>query len=271
MTMSKSMPATELNQKPVVVIKLGGSMIDQLTPAFYESLKSLTKMYHCLIVHGGGPAITAMLDRLHIKGEFHNGLRKTTEETLEIVQMTMGGQVNARVTSELNRQGIKALGLQGTDAEILTASLIDEKFLGLVGKVKQVEPAFLIKCMLDDYLPVIAPLGKTEEGRTVNINADTAAAALANALQADKLLFVTDVPGIMESGTLLERTTPEEITDLITEGTIYGGMIPKVQSAVEALSETLREVMIVCGSQPLVENNQIAGTKICLTRKEEVQ
>ncbi|UOQ45143.1 acetylglutamate kinase [Halobacillus salinarum] len=269
--MSKSTLAIAHNYKPVIVVKLGGSMISQLTEQFYASLKKLTDVYECIIVHGGGPAITSMLERLNIQGEFHEGLRKTTPETLEVVEMTMGGKVNAHVTSKLAEQGVRAVGLKGSDANLITASLIDSETLGLVGKVDEVETTFLTNCLRGGYMPVIAPLGKMLDGRTVNINADIAASAIAKAMNAEKLLIVTDVPGIMHNGEVIEETTPDEISALISTGGIYGGMIPKVQSAVEALSERLAEVMIVSGKQAVIENGVMTGTKICAKRKEGVE
>ncbi|UOR10973.1 acetylglutamate kinase [Halobacillus amylolyticus] len=271
MIMSKSTLATERNQKPVVVVKLGGSMLDRLSKDFYQSFMELRKHYHCVIVHGGGPAITSMLDRLKIESEFHEGSRKSTKEILEVVEMTMGGKVNAQITSKLGRQSIRAIGIKGSDASLLTARLIDQEKWGYVGEVEQVETDLLLRLLEADYLPVLAPLGKTQDGQTVNINADLAAAAVAKAMNAEKLLFVTDVLGIMRQGAVMEETTPEEITSLIENGWIYGGMIPKVQSAVDALSDQLEEVMIVSGEQPLIQKNQMVGTKIRSKRKEGIE
>ncbi|UOQ95316.1 acetylglutamate kinase [Halobacillus shinanisalinarum] len=271
MTMSKLTLATERNEKPFVVVKLGGSMLDRLSEEFYQSFTVLRKHYHCIIVHGGGPAITSMLDRLKIESEFHEGSRKTTTESLEVVEMVMSGKVNAQITSNLGRQSIRAVGIKGSDASILTASYVDQQKWGYVGKIEQVETDLLLRFLEADYLPVLAPLGKTQGGQTLNINADLAAAAVAKAMNAEKLLFVTDVPGIMRQGAVVKETTPSEITSLIENGGIYGGMIPKVKSAVEALSDQLQEVRIVSGEQPLIQQDQMVGTKIRSKRKEEVE
>ncbi|WP_079528804.1 acetylglutamate kinase [Halobacillus hunanensis] len=272
MIMSKSTLAIErdLEQKPVVVVKLGGSMLDQLSEDFYQSFGELRKHYHCIIVHGGGPAITLMLDRLNIESEFYEGFRKTTKETLEVVEMALSGKVNAQITADLAQQSIRAIGLKGSDAMMLTAKLIDQEKWGYVGTIEHVETDLLLRCLNAGYMPVIAPLGKTSEGQTVNINADVAAAAVAKALSAEKLLFVTDVPGIIREGTVIEETTPEDIESLIQTGLIHGGMVPKVNAAVEALSGQLQEVMIVSGEHPLIEHNQMKGTRIRARRKEEV-
>ncbi|MGP4068677.1 acetylglutamate kinase [Halobacillus sp. B29] len=271
MTMSESTQATVRNDKPVIVIKLGGSMIERLTEEFYESFHGLLKHYHCLIVHGGGPAITTLLGRMDIEGEFHEGLRKTTKETLEVVEMVLGGKVNAQITSALARQNILPVGLKGCDASLLTASYVNQDDLGFVGQVEEVKTDLLYHCMQAGYLPVVAPLGKTESGQTVNINADLAAAAIAKAMQAEKLLFVTDVPGIISEDEVIKETSPEEIESLISGGCIYGGMIPKVQSAMAALSEHLQEVMIVSGEDALIQGDRMKGTKIRATVKERAE
>ncbi|MYL20433.1 acetylglutamate kinase [Halobacillus litoralis] len=268
MTTSKSTPAT--GHKPTIVIKLGGSMLDKLTDDFYDSFRELLTHYRCIIVHGGGPAISRLLDRLQIKGEFIEGLRKTTAETMEAVEMALGGTVSSQITERLAGCGIQALGVKGSEAGLLTADFVNEEQLGFVGKVKDVNPSVLNHLLEGGYAPVVAPFGKTTDGRTVNINADTAAAAVARAVQAEKLLFVTDVPGILVDGRLVEGTNPEEIEQFIQEGVIYGGMIPKVQSAVEALSEWLQEVWIVSGEDRLVQDSRLKGTSIRAGRKETV-
>ncbi|WP_173918367.1 acetylglutamate kinase [Halobacillus sp. Marseille-Q1614] len=266
MTTSKSMQAT--GHKPVIVVKIGGSMIDQLTDHFYKSLAALTDRYHCVVVHGGGPAITALLKNLQIEGEFYNGLRKTTPETLEVVKMTLGGKVSAQVTSALCKHGVAALGLKGSDGGLLKAGLVDEEKLGLVGDIEQVNTSLIHQLLNSGYLPVIAPLAVTVDGETVNVNADNAAAAVADALQAEKLMFVTDVPGILNGEHIIERITPPEIHSLMESGVIYGGMIPKVNSAIEALSAKLKEVLVVSGEQSLLQDGVIKGTTIYHELKE---
>ena len=263
------MPATE--HKPTIVVKLGGSMLDQLTASFYASFKELQEHYHCIIVHGGGPAITSLLDKLKIEGEFYNGLRKTTKQTLEVVEMVLGGTVSGQITGELTRQGIPAVGVKGSEAYLLQATYMDKENLDFVGKVDHVDPSVLQQLLSNGYVPVVAPFGKTADHQTVNINADVAAGAIAQAVGAEKLLYVTDVPGILVEGQVLEQTTPDEIVSMIEEGTIYGGMIPKVQSAVEALSDHLQEVLIVSGERPLMEGDTLTGTSIKAKRKEKVE
>ncbi|MCA0985276.1 acetylglutamate kinase [Halobacillus yeomjeoni] len=271
MITSKSTQATEHKTKPVVVVKLGGSMISRLSEKFYESFSELMLHYHVIIVHGGGPAITRMMDKLGVSGEFHQGLRKTNEETLEIVEMALCGKVNGEITSRLAAEKINALGMKGSDASILTARFIDQENLGFVGEVEEVNADILYRLLQAGYLPVLAPLGKTITGQTVNINADLSAAAVAKAVNAEKLIYVTDVPGILRGEEVIERITPEEINTSIDEGWIYGGMIPKVQSAMEALSDQLKEVMIVSGEHALISNQIMNGTTIQHKSKEGVE
>ena len=263
------MPVIE--HKPTIVIKLGGSMLDQLTDSFYESFNEMKQHYHCIIVHGGGPAITRLLGKLEIEGEFFEGLRKTTPETLEIVEMVLGGSVSGQITGNLTKHGVNAVGVKGSDASLLTAKYADQENLGFVGNVDQVDPAVLNTLVHAGYVPVVAPFGKTKENQTVNINADVAAAAIAKAVGAEKLIFVTDVPGILVDDEVIGEVTPEDIEGMIERGTIYGGMIPKVHSASEALSEHLQEVRIVSGEQPLMNGDVLKGTSIRARRKEKVE
>ncbi len=236
-------------------------MLHGATGEFFHSFKQLQEHYHCIVVHGGGPKISNLMEKLEIESVFHNGHRKTTAETLEIVEMVLGGHVNVQVTSNLMNHDISCLGIKGCDG-LLTAELIDEATLGFVGQVKQVEKELLIHCLKGGYVPVVAPLGRTETGMTVNINADLAAAAIAKDMQAEKLLYVTDVPGILHEEQLVETTTAEDVKAWISQGVIHGGMVPKVEAAVSSLSDHLKEVVIVSGEQPLLHSNKIKGTSI---------
>jgi len=259
MTTSKLTQAIELD-KPLFVLKLGGSMLKEVSDSFIQSVIELRKNHYVLFVHGGGPEINGMLEKLKIPSVFVNGQRKTTEPVLEIVEMVLGGKMNQLLSGKLKAHGIQTVGLSGHD--IITASYLDHDSLGFVGKVEKVDDCLLRTLLKDGYVPVIAPLGKTKDGQTVNINADVCAAAVAEALKAERLLFVTDVPGILKDGELLEEATPSLIDDLIQEGTIYGGMIPKVTSAISALSDQLKEAMIVNGKGTIFHSGQFVGTKI---------
>ncbi|MEL3973876.1 acetylglutamate kinase [Rossellomorea oryzaecorticis] len=257
--MSKSMPVTE---RDMLVIKLGGSILYNLSPQFFESLAEMAKEYNAVIVHGGGPEITNMLNRLGIETTFINGQRKTTEQVFEVAEMILKGKVNSYLTNRLNQHGLNAVGLCGYDANLLKASLIDEESLGLVGEIEEVKDDFLAGMISAGYLPVIAPLALTEEGTKVNINADLAAASIAKATGAGKLLYVTDVPGILQEGKMIPEATTEEIHQLIESGVISGGMIPKVRSALSVLSPSIKEVMIVGGQQAIFQSGSIQGTTI---------
>ncbi|MCA1056149.1 acetylglutamate kinase [Rossellomorea aquimaris] len=265
MIMSKSMPATE---RDVLVIKLGGSIVYRLSEEFLSSLVSMKEKYEVIVVHGGGPEMTNTLKRLDIETVFIDGQRKTTMPVLEVAEMILKGKVNSYLTNQLNHHGVKAVGLCGYDAGLLKASLIDEKNLGLVGEINEVNTPFLIGLISSGYLPVIAPLSCTAEGDRVNVNADLAAAAIAREMKAEKLLYVTDVPGILHEGKVVQETDTEQIGDWIDSGVISGGMIPKVKSALSVLAAGMKEVMIVGGQQEIFQDGKFIGTK--MTNKGEV-
>ncbi|WP_241680164.1 acetylglutamate kinase [Metabacillus mangrovi] len=252
-----------------VVIKCGGSILSELSDSFFTSIKHL-KDSGCgvVLVHGGGPEITDCLEKMKIQTAFINGQRQTTKEVLEVVQMTLAGKLNKKLSGMCQKHGLAAVGLSGEDGGLLQAECIDEERLGLVGKVSFVDIRLLELLLEKGYLPVLAPLGRTENGEVLNINADTAAAAVAQALQAERLVFVTDVDGIMEDGQLVSETDPEQIRSCIGQGIISGGMIPKTESAIQSLSDTLKEVMIVNGTKPFISGREFVGTKIMNSRKE---
>ena len=254
----------------VIVIKCGGSIINELSEEFFSSIRDLKEQgYKIVIVHGGGPEINEMLSALTIKSEFVNGLRKTTKEVLDVVEMILAGKVNKKFVAMFNCRDIKAVGLSGCDGNLLQAKPIDEKLLGFVGEVENVN-AELIHHLLDaDYMPIISPIGICSKGQKFNINADIAAGSIACALKVKHLLFVTDVPGIMNNGKLLREVSAANVLDLIENGTIYGGMIPKVKAAISSLTGSLEEVKIVTGKKSFIlGNGKIHGTKI--TKQLEV-
>jgi acetylglutamate kinase len=247
-----------------IVIKCGGSVLSELSPSFFTSLQAMyAQGKNIVIVHGGGPEIGQMLKRLNVSSEFINGLRKTTAEVLEVVEMILAGRVNKQLVSLLQQYDLPAVGLSGIDARLLEAAPIDIEKLGYVGEVTNVNDQFLNKLLHSRYIPVIAPIGIGIEGQKYNINADTAASAITQSVQANQLLFVTDVPGILRNGSLVEQTTTDMIYEMIDEGVISGGMIPKVNAAIAALSDSLNEVMIVSGKTRFyLENGLICGTSI---------
>ncbi|MBD1383448.1 acetylglutamate kinase [Metabacillus arenae] len=254
----------------IIVLKCGGSVIEKLAECFYSNIQALQNDgYKVVIVHGGGPDITNTLKAMNIPTEFYHGQRKTTQAVLEVAEMVLSGKINKKLVNNLQENGINAVGLSGKDGNLLTADFLDKKTMGYVGKVTKIETE-IIKTLVDkNYLPVIAPLGKTSDYQTLNINADVAAGAIASALNAEKLLFVTDVPGILNEEKLIAETTPEEIEQFIESGVIHGGMIPKVKTAVASLSEKLEEVMIVTGEKSFLDEKKFIGTKV-FRKKEAV-
>ena len=211
-----------------------------------------------ILVHGGGPDINAALQKMDVKSEFHNGLRITDEATMEVVQMVLAGKLNKNIVSRLGKLGGKAIGLCGKDAGLLTVVkkplTKDGVDLGFVGNIVGVNVKLLELLSMDEYIPVIAPVGVDRDGKSYNINADTAASEIASALKAEKLMFLTDVDGIRlnakDSSTLISSISVSEINELISSGVITGGMIPKVQGCVRAIEQGVKRVHILDGTIP---------------------
>ncbi|MCM3586130.1 acetylglutamate kinase [Mesobacillus maritimus] len=246
-----------------VVIKCGGSVLDELSPNFFEAIHSLKKDgYSPVIVHGGGPAINAMLDLHQIDSKFHNGLRVTNGETMEIVEMVLSGKTNRQLVRLLEKNNLNAIGVNGSDGKCLVADYINKEALGLVGRVTYVNKALLFKMIESDLIPVITPIGASRDGYRLNINADYAAAAVASAIKAERCLFVTNVDGILINGEVVKQTTASEIHEFIEAGHIYGGMIPKVESALSVLTEGMNQVMIVSGKKAFYHQGGWEGTAI---------
>lgn len=246
-----------------ILIKCGGSVIDQLSEEFFASLKELKNDgYQLVFVHGGGPDINEMLELFQVKHEFHDGLRKTTEETMAIVEMVLSGKTNRKLVHLLKQNGLNSIGINGTDDNCIAASIIDEEKLGLVGNVRNVNCKLISSLLEEGYLPVITPLGVTEDGKKLNINADYAASAVAKSLKVEQCLFVTDVAGVRIDGEYQSVMAQEEILHYIEEGQITGGMIPKVTSALAALQSGLNSVMIVSGKNKFYDKKKLQGTQI---------
>lgn len=258
-----------------LVIKCGGSTLDRLPASFYEDLVQLSKQgWEPVIVHGGGPAISRTLEQMGIAPNFIDGLRVTDAPTLEVVKMVLLGQTNKQVVGNLEQAGGKSVGISGIDGSTIRVSQ-GPVHLGFVGVIDEVNPALLETVLKDGWIPVVAPLGVDEKGQVYNINADTAAGAVAGALGVEQLVMVTDVPGVMKEidgeKQVLPQLTEAEIEQLIADGVIYGGMIPKVRAALDALGNQVKEVLIINGYEPgilvRVANGEPVGTKIL---KEEV-
>ncbi|NPC92164.1 acetylglutamate kinase [Bacillus sp. WMMC1349] len=249
--------------KKIIVFKCGGSVIRQLSVSFFTSLRELIEQrWKIVIVHGGGPEISSMLSRLNIETEFSQGQRKTTNAVLEVTEMVLTGSINKFIVSELIKHELDAVGISGVDGRLLLADYLNEKEYGQVGRVKKVNSEIIDIALDNGFIPVIAPISLTETGEKLNVNADLVASAVAGALHADQLLFVTDVKGVLQDGKLLSSTTPEDLELLIANGVVSGGMIPKVRAAIAALSNDINEVMIISGKEPFLTKNMFMGTKI---------
>lgn len=230
-----------------------------------------------VVIHGGGKEISGLLKRLGIESTFLNGFRVTDEDTMNVVEMVLGGSINKRIVATFQKHGINAVGLTGVDGGLLQVRQKSEE-LGLVGEVIEVN-AFLLEQLLDlGIIPVIAPIGIDEYGVRYNVNADSAAGAIAGALYAEKLVLLTDVPGIMrdtEDGKrVLNQITPEGIQQLLEDGQITGGMVPKVQACLQALDAGAKHVHILNGEDPhalLLEvfTDQGIGTMVIGGEKHE--
>ncbi len=264
-----------MNNKPIVVVKYGGHAMDDpnLKAPFAESIVKLKEQgMNFVLVHGGGPQINSLLNRLEIKSRFEQGLRVTCADTMEAVEMVLCGQVNKSVVTLLQRANGQAVGICGQDAKLFEAKVLKPE-LGYVGDVCKVN-AGIVQTLLDaDYTPVIAPVATNVDAETtgpsaLNINADTAAGALAGALQAEYFVLVSDVPGVLDAnGNLLPHLKKADIDALKADGTISGGMIPKVDSCLHALSKGCKKALILDGRaksslQEYLINNAPLGTVI---------
>ncbi len=248
-----------------VIVKFGGNaMGDQaLSDAFAKDIVYLKKSGVIpIVVHGGGPQIAAMLKRLDIKSEFVHGLRVTDKPTVEVVEMVLAGAINKDIVSAINRQGGKAVGISGKDANLMIAKKITEMpdpesniikavDIGYVGEPVEVNPEIVDVISKSDLIPVIAPVGVSREGQTLNINADTFASALAARMKAKRLLLLTDVAGVLDKDKkLIEDLTVDEARAMIRNGTITGGMIPKIEGCIEVIEAGVEAVVIIDGRVP---------------------
>ncbi|WP_040206437.1 acetylglutamate kinase [Neobacillus jeddahensis] len=261
-----------------LVIKCGGSVLDNLPRSFYEDV---VQMHECgewtpIIVHGGGPLINSLLKNLQVETTFINGLRVTNHEILDIVEMVLSGSVNKQVVRNIVEVGGNAFGVSGVDGGLLKAEPIsDAKTLGFVGEVVEVNQSLIEGIIKQGCIPVISPVGIDDGGQRYNINGDIAASAIAKALSAN-LCFISDIPGILieKDGkkTKLAKATKAIIEELLENKTIYGGMIPKVKAAIDGLVHQIPEVGIINGFEKnsLIDytNGKEIGTKIVL--EEEI-
>ena len=249
-TLSQALPYLQRYSGAIVVIKLGGhAMIsDEALETFARDVVLMRQVgINPVIVHGGGPMINSMLDKLNIKSEFINGKRVTDPETMNVVEMVLSGSVNKKIVQAINNQDGRAVGLSGKDAKLIICEQ-ETPELGLVGSPTDVNPEVIFTLFENDMIPVIAPLGAGNNGETLNINGDTVSGAIASALKADRLLLLTDVSGVQDkNGSIITELNSTQIKNWINEGIISGGMIPKTETALLALKGGVRGVVILDG------------------------
>ncbi len=263
--LAEALPHLIQYDEQTVVIKFGGHAMGDaaLSDAFAQDIVYLKQSgVNPIVVHGGGPQIAGMLKKLEIKSDFVNGLRVTDKPTVEVVEMVLSGLINKDIVSAINRQGGKAVGISGKDANLMIAKKITEMpdpesnlmkavDIGYVGDPIEVNPHIVEVISKSDLIPVIAPVGISREGETLNINADTFASALAARMKAKRLLLLTDVEGVLDKDKqLLHQLTIEEARQLIRDGVISGGMIPKIEGCIEVVEAGVEAVVIIDGRVP---------------------
>ena len=267
-TLVEALPYILRYDGKTIVVKYGGNaMGEEGVPEHFAQSMVLMKQTGIdpIVVHGGGPQIGAMLERLNVKSEFIDGLRVTDRNAIDVVEMVLSGSINKQLVSAINSAGGRAVGLSGKDGNMIVARKLQrtkrdsqgnvERIIdmGFVGEPDEINPEVLETIMNSDLIPVVAPIGVGRGGETYNINADTVAGAIAGALNADRLLFLTDVPGVMDKdGVIIPSLTISQAQALIRDGTISGGMIPKVQTCIDALKAGVEAVVILDGRIPHV-------------------
>jgi acetylglutamate kinase len=264
--LSEALPFMQRYDNATVVVKYGGHAMGdpELAADFARDIVLIKQSgVNPVVVHGGGPQIGSLLERLNIRSEFKGGLRVTDRATVEVVEMVLAGSVNKEIVAAINAQGGKAVGISGKDANLMRGRRIERRFvdptsnveeivdLGFVGEPSSVDPHIVDVIIHSDLIPVIAPIGVGPDGETLNINADTFAAALATAMKAKRLLLLTDVEGVLDRhGNLIKSLTTAEAQALIEDGTISGGMIPKIESCLDVIAEGVEAVVIINGKVP---------------------
>jgi acetylglutamate kinase len=263
--LAEALPNMLRYDEQTVVVKFGGHAMGDaaLAAAFAQDIVYLKQSgVNPIVVHGGGPQIAQMLKKHDIKSAFVNGLRVTDQPTVEIVEMVLAGAINKEIVTAINREGGKAVGICGKDANLMIARKITEMpdpktgvvgkvDLGFVGDPLQVNPHIVEVISKSDLIPVIAPVALSRDGETLNVNADSFASALAARLKAKRLLLLTDVEGVLDkNGKLIEELSIEQAQELIRDGTISGGMIPKIEGCIEVVEAGVEAVVIINGKVP---------------------
>lgn len=262
--LTEALPYIQRFTGKTIVVKFGGNAMvaDDLTASFARDvvLMKLVGM-NPVVVHGGGPQINQLLEKLNIKSEFKGGMRVTDEATMDVVEMVLGGSVNKALVTLLNRSGGKAIGLTGKDGGLIRARkmLLEQKTdgktefldIGQVGEVQSIDTAIIDTLVASNFIPVIAPIGFDDKGASYNINADLVAGKVAEVLKAEKLMLLTNVAGLQDkAGKVLTGLTTQQVDGLIADGTIYGGMLPKIQCALDAVKGGVTSAHIIDGRVP---------------------
>jgi acetylglutamate kinase len=258
--LAEALPYIKRFHDKTIVVKYGGNAMteEHLKQCFARDVVLLKLVgMNPVVVHGGGPQIENLLARVGKKGEFVQGMRVTDAETMDLVEMVLGGQVNKEIVNLINQHGGKAVGLTGKDGNFIRArklmmenkdipgDLID---IGQVGDIISIDPSLIALLDTGDFIPVIAPIGVGEEGETYNINADVVAGKIAEVLKAEKLVLLTNTPGVLDqAGNLLTGITPKQIDEMVADGTLSGGMLPKIGSALDAARSGVKSVHIIDG------------------------
>jgi len=258
--LAEALPYIRRFHGKTIVIKYGGNAMtdDRLKSSFAHDIVLLKLIgINPVVVHGGGPQIDDLLKQLGKKGEFVQGMRVTDAETMDVVEMVLGGQVNKEIVNLINQHGGRAVGLTGKDGGLIRAKKMlvrangdsDEKIdIGQVGEVDSIDPELVHQLHTNDFIPVIAPLGVGKKGETYNINADLVAGKMAEILKAEKLIVLTNTPGVLDkNGNLLTGLTSKKVDDLFADGTIHGGMLPKISSALDAVKNGVNTCHIIDG------------------------
>ena len=258
--LAEALPYIKRFHDRTIVVKYGGNAMtdDNLKQCFARDVVLLKLVgMHPVVVHGGGPQIENLLGRVGKKGTFVQGMRVTDAETMDVVEMVLGGQVNKEIVNLINQQGGKAVGLTGKDGNFIRAKKLlientekpDEMLdIGQVGEIVSIDPTLIALLDSGDFIPVIAPIGVGSEGETYNINADVVAGKIAEVLKAEKLVMLTNTPGVLDkAGNLLTGITPRDVDDMVADGTLSGGMLPKIGSALDAARSGVKSVHIIDG------------------------
>ncbi len=253
---TQALPYIQKYHNKIIVVKYGGNAMisEELKLQVMEDLVLLWLIgVKPVLVHGGGPEISDMLKKVGKKSEFVDGLRVTDKETAEIVQMVLAGKINKQLVNLLGEFGGNAVGISGIDGHLIEAKVKDER-LGFVGEITNVNVQPILDLIEKEYIPVVSTVGCDSEGNVYNINADTAASYIAGAMKAERLITMTDIPGILrdvnDPDSIIKRVTTEEARQLFAEGVISGGMIPKVECCIEAIEKGVRRVTILDGRVP---------------------